>query len=42
MPIIFPDSLFEIEKWKAFKGNYPLGSDVDHRIILEKITQQVR
>jgi len=34
MPIIFPDSLFEIEKWKAFKGSYPLGSDVGHRIII--------
>jgi len=34
MPILFPDNLFEVEKWKAFKGRYPLDSDTDHRIII--------
>jgi len=34
MPIIFPDNLFKVEKWKAFKGKYPPGSDIDHRIII--------
>jgi len=34
MPIIFPDNLFDVEKWKAFKGKYPPGSDMEHRIII--------
>jgi len=34
MPIIFPDNLFSVGKWKAFKGKYPPGSDIDHRIII--------
>jgi len=34
MPITFPDNLFEVEKWKAFKGRYPSDSNIDHRIII--------
>lgn len=34
MQITFPDDLFSIEKWKAFKGKYPPGSDGEHRIII--------
>ncbi|MDR3001621.1 MAG: hypothetical protein LBU89_10180 [Fibromonadaceae bacterium] len=34
MRITFPDNLFNIEKWKAFRGKYPPGSDIDHRIII--------
>jgi hypothetical protein len=34
MPIIFPDNLFKVGKWKAFKGKYPPGSNIDHRIII--------
>jgi len=34
MPITFPDDLLIIKKWKAFKGKYPPGSDINHRIII--------
>jgi len=34
MHITLPDNLFNVEKWKAFKGKYPPGSDIDHRIII--------
>jgi hypothetical protein len=34
MHIHFPSNFLDIEKWKAFKGKYPPGSDVDHRIII--------
>jgi hypothetical protein len=34
MNITFPDNLFHVEKWKAFKGKYPPGSDKSHRIII--------
>jgi len=34
MLIIFPSNLLSIERWSAFKGKYPPGSDVDHRIII--------
>jgi len=34
MQISFPPNLLGIEKWKAFKGKYPPGSNVEHRIII--------
>jgi len=34
MPITLPDNLFSVEKWKAFKGKYPPGSNIEHRIII--------
>ena len=34
MHIPFPPNLLSIEKWRAFKGKYPPGSDVEHRIII--------
>jgi hypothetical protein len=34
MHITLPNNLFSVEKWKAFKGRYPPGSDTDHRIII--------
>jgi hypothetical protein len=41
MPITLPDNLFDIEKWKAFKGKYPPGSGMEHRIILGRIPEKV-
>jgi len=32
--ISLPKDLLNIEKWKAFKGKYPPGSAVEHRIII--------
>lgn len=34
MQISLPPDLLSIEKWKAFKGKYPPGSNVEHRIII--------
>jgi hypothetical protein len=32
--LILPPELVTIEKWRAFKGKYPSGSDIEHRIII--------
>jgi len=34
MPIIFPIDMIAVERWKAFKGKYPPGSEKEHRIVI--------
>jgi len=34
MQITLPDNLVSVGKWQAFRGKYPSGSNVEHRIII--------